>query len=106
MLASKRITLAATMFLLSNGMAVAAPAYVMGDLNLRAGPTTKSRVVSVLPRGATVDAFDCGPNWCRVDFDGYSGFASLSYLDVGAPGVAAMPPSPLAFLAPIFGPYY
>jgi hypothetical protein len=105
MFAPKRIAVAATLLMLSTGMAAAAPAFVLGDLNLRAGPSTGNRVVAVLPRGATVDAFDCGSGWCRVDYDGYSGFASMSYLDVGEPDDAP-PPSPLAFLAPIFDPFY
>jgi uncharacterized protein YraI len=85
MFAPKRIAVAATLLLLSAGMAAAEPASVLGDLNLRAEPTTGSPVVTVLPRGATVDAFDCGAGWCRVDYDGYIGFASMSYLDIGEP---------------------
>jgi len=112
MFAPKPIAVAATLLMLSSGMAAAAPAFVAGDLNLRAGPTTKSSVLIVMPRGTTVDAYACGRYWCRVEFAGYSGFASTSYLDVGGPGYAAASPpppitplTPLALLGGILNPY-
>jgi hypothetical protein len=81
----------------SVAVATAAPAVVTGDLNLRAGPGTGYGVMTVLPAGATVDAWRCSGNWCRVDYAGYSGFASASYLDIG--GYAAAPP-PAVYVGP------
>ena len=111
MFAPKQIAAAAALLMLTTSMAAAAPTRVLGDLNLRAGRGTGHHVITVLPAGAVVDAYNCGRNWCRVNFDGYSGFASMAYLDVGAPVYAEAPPppppaGPLAFLtAPFFGWY-
>jgi uncharacterized protein YraI len=62
--------------------AVAAPALVTTDLNLRAGPGTQYQSVGVLPNGAVVDVRGCtsGYSWCRVNYQGYDGWASSRYL--------------------------
>lgn len=62
--------------------AFANPALVTSDLNLRTGPSTGYRVVTAMPDGAIVDVSGCtrGYNWCRVDWNGYRGWASSHYL--------------------------
>ena len=95
----KHLALAAGLLLISAGAASAAPALVTGDLNLRSGPGTNFRVITVLPGGATVNVVDCGGGWCRVAWRGGDGFASRSYLDLGGPRYAAAPP-PRVYVAP------
>ncbi|MGD9867274.1 MAG: SH3 domain-containing protein [Hyphomicrobiales bacterium] len=65
---------------LALGAAPAAAAVVTGDLNLRSGPGTEYRVIASMPEGAQVNTGSCSGNWCHVNWRGYSGYASASYL--------------------------
>jgi uncharacterized protein YraI len=58
------------------------PATAWTDLNLRAGPNTTYPIVSVIPATQTVMVDGCleAANWCRVTYDGVSGWASGDYL--------------------------
>lgn len=62
--------------------AMAASALVTTDLNVRAGPSTGYPAVGVLPNGAVVEVLGCtgGYSWCRVNYGGYDGWVSSSYL--------------------------
>lgn len=62
--------------------ALAAPAQVTTTLNLRTGPSTGYAIETALPAGALVDVRGCtrGRNWCRVNWNGYDGWASSAYL--------------------------
>lgn len=62
--------------------ALANPALVTRDLHLRTGPSTGYNVITTMPDGAVVDVSGCtrGYNWCRVDWNGYRGWASSHYL--------------------------
>ncbi len=64
--------------LLSAGAAGAAT--VTSGLNLRSGPGTDYRVIDTLPAGAQVAVLGCSGSWCRVDWNGESGYASASYI--------------------------
>jgi uncharacterized protein YraI len=75
--------IAAGLLALSGGAASANPAVVAQDLHLRAGPGANYAVVSVMPQGADVQAWNCDGGWCRVSYNGETGFASRRYLDVG-----------------------
>ena len=88
----KSLSLAGGLLLLSVGAAAAAPAVVSDNLNLRSGPGTGYRVLNVLPEGSTVDVLGCGGNWCRVSSAEGTGYASSSYLDMGAGAYAEAPP--------------
>jgi uncharacterized protein YraI len=80
--------------LLSAGAASAAPAFVVTDLNVRAGESTAYPVIGVLPGGSTVDVSGCGDGWCYVP--SYGGFASASYLNIGAAAYGAVVPGYVA----------
>ena len=62
--------------------AVAAPAYVPSTVNLRAAPGTTSEIVSKIPSGSLVDADSCSEGWCAVTWQGKSGFAIQTALDM------------------------
>jgi uncharacterized protein YraI len=68
-----------------------AGAPVTTGLNLRAGPSTESEILTVMPAGATV-AVTGGPEngFYSVWFDGIAGYAYGDYLDFGG-GAAAVP---------------
>lgn len=81
--------------LLTTGAALAVPATVQSDLNVRSGPGTQYPLVGSLQGGQTVDVGSCTGSWCQVSFGGGSGFASRNYLAMGGgapgPAVAAAP---------------
>jgi uncharacterized protein YraI len=62
--------------------ALAKPAYVASTVNLRAAPGTTSEVVSKIPGGSLIDADNCTEGWCAVTWQGKSGFAIQSALDM------------------------
>jgi uncharacterized protein YraI len=57
------------------------------DVNLRSGPGASHARITVIPAGAQVQVHGCGA-WCRVTYDGRSGWVAARY--VGR-GVAARP---------------
>lgn len=101
MMTKTKLLYAGAALLLSAGAAAAAPAVSRADLNVRSGPGTEYAVVGVIQAGQTVDVAGCSGSWCQVAFDGGSGFASRSYLQMaaGAPGVG------VAVQAPAYDPY-
>lgn len=55
--------------------------YTSSALNLRSGRSSNSRVLTVIPEGAKVDAsYDFFNKWWKVSYDGYVGYASSNYL--------------------------
>jgi hypothetical protein len=62
--------------------AFAKPAYVPSTVNLRAAPGTTSEVVSKIPGGSLIDADNCTEGWCAVTWQGKSGFAKETALDM------------------------
>ena len=62
--------------------AVAKPAYVATTVNLRAAPGTTSEVVAKIPGGSLIDADNCTDGWCAVTWQGKSGFAIQTALDM------------------------
>jgi len=74
--------------------ALAKPAYVGSTVNLRAAPGTSSEIVDKIPGGSLIDAGDCSEGWCAVTWQGKSGFAIQSALDLSGrvPQRASTPP--------------
>lgn len=62
--------------------AYAATAMVTTNLNLRTGPSTAYPAITSMPDGVVVNVRGCtaGYNWCRVDWNGYDGWAAANYL--------------------------
>lgn len=96
----KHLVLAAGALLISASAAGAA--VVTNDLNLRAGPTTRSPVIDTMPAGAYVNILSCSGSWCRVAWRGTVGYASASYL-AGGGAYAYSPPVYVAPPAVSFG---
>lgn len=110
----KSTMIAAGLLALSGGAAMANPAVVERDLHLRAGPGANYAIVSVMPQGTDVQAWNCDGGWCRVSYNGRMGFASQRYLDIGYASMArpayrsyayAGPPAP-AYRAYAYEPAY
>lgn len=68
--------------LAASGAAFAAPAYVPSTVNLRAAPGTTSEIVTKIPGGSLIDAANCTEGWCAVTWQGKSGFAKQTALDM------------------------
>ena len=71
-----RLTLcAATVLTLSAEYVAARPVTTVAETNLRKGPATNSEVVTLIPKGSTVDVDKCSNGWCSVTWNEQTGFA-------------------------------
>lgn len=77
------ITTTAALALLT-APALAEPAVVATELNLRAGPGPNYVIETTMPAEAEVEVEGCveGGQWCRVTYDGQTGYAYAPYLVV------------------------
>ena len=73
---------AAALFALSAAAAGAAPAYVKSTVNLRTAPGTSNEILGKIPAGSLIDASNCDNGWCAVDWQGKSGYAIMTALDM------------------------
>jgi uncharacterized protein YraI len=99
----KHLSLAAGILIASAGAAVAAPAAVTSDLNVRSGPGTKYAVVGSVPAGATVNVLSCNGGWCRVAFGSRQGFVNNSYLAEADEGPVYGEAPPAVYVGPVYG---
>jgi hypothetical protein len=78
-----RAALPAALLLCSATAAFAWPAEVIEEIELRDRPTTRSRVLDVVPEGVIVDVIRCfdRDDWCLVAFEDTEGYARRRYLD-------------------------
>jgi uncharacterized protein YraI len=99
-----RMLTAAGVLAVSSGVAWAAPALVMSDLNMRAGPGTDSPVIVTVPGGSTVDVLGCDASgWCSVRFRRFAGYMNQAYLGGSGgpgPGYYGPPPPPVVYAPP------
>jgi uncharacterized protein YraI len=80
-----RIAAAAAIFtLLSAVGATAKPIVTSGDTNLRKSPGTDSAVLTLVPKGTTVEVGTCTNGWCQASFDGQDGFVIAQNVGMAA----------------------
>jgi uncharacterized protein YraI len=97
--------------------AMAAPAYVMTNVNMRSGPATTNEVVTRIPGGSLIEANNCKDGWCEVSWQGKNGYAIQTSLDLSGrvpsrprtsyqtvPGPGYVESGPPVYYGP--GPYY
>jgi hypothetical protein len=85
-----RIAASAVIFAaLSAVCAAAKPVVTTGDTNLRKAAGTESPVLTLIPKGTTVEVGKCTNGWCQASFDGQDG-----YLIGQNVGMAARRPPP------------
>jgi uncharacterized protein YraI len=71
-----RIAASAAIFtLLSAACATAKPVALTADTNLRKAPGTDSEVLTLMPKGTTVEVGKCSNGWCETSLNGKDGFA-------------------------------
>ena len=70
-----RIAASAAIFtLLSAVCATAKPIAATAETNLRKSPGTDSPVLTIIPKGATVEVGKCSNGWCEASLDGQNGY--------------------------------
>ena len=65
---------AAIVTLLLQGDATAKPVTTIAETNLRKAAGTGSEVLTLIPKGTTVEIGKCSSGWCEASFDGKDGF--------------------------------
>ncbi|GGE40800.1 hypothetical protein GCM10007276_17710 [Agaricicola taiwanensis] len=99
-LSLKHLLVAGATSLATATSALAVPANVTADLNLRQGPGTAYAPVATIPRGDMVEVVDCQGAWCEIGWRGYGGFASRSYLAYDYRGPRRYAPAPVVVMPP------
>jgi len=120
MTVSQLVVCTTALGLLSAASAMADPAYVTSNVNLRTAAGTSNPIMDKIPAGSLVDTANCS-EWCEVSWQGKRGFVIATSLDrsgrVPMRRAAAPPPTgavaaageytvvpPPVVVAP--GPYY
>jgi hypothetical protein len=65
---------AAILMLLPTVGAMAKPVILAGDTNLRSSPGTNSTVVTLIPKGTSVEVGKCSNGWCQTSYNGQDGY--------------------------------
>jgi uncharacterized protein YraI len=99
----KSLSLAAGLFLASAAAAVASPAAVTNNINLRSGPGAKFAAVGSVPAGAIVNVLSCNGAWCRVAFGDRQGFVNNTYLAQADEGPVYGDAPPVVYAGPVYG---
>jgi uncharacterized protein YraI len=90
-----RIAAAAAVFSLSSAVgATAKPVTLAAETNLRKAPGTDSEVLTLMPKGTTVEVGKCTNGWCEATMDDKKGFAIAQNLGM-ATARRAPPPGPI-----------
>ncbi len=80
-------------FLLSVNSALAVPALVAEEIELRWGPSEEFPAQAVIPGGTQVDVESCATEWCLVRVGDLEGFLPLHFLNFLSPQPALVVPS-------------
>jgi uncharacterized protein YraI len=109
---------AAVVILLSAVGTAAKPIATTAETNLRKSAGTDSPVLSIIPKGTTVEVGKCTRGWCEVSTDGREGYVIARNLGLAPPRRSAQvydeqmvdAAGPPAYAPPIYygfhGPYY
>ncbi len=54
------------------------------NLNLREGPSSKSKILTTVPKGSDVNVIQSFSYWCKVSYDGTIGYVSKKFLSKNA----------------------
>ena len=70
-----RIAISAAIFTLMSAVcAVAKPIATTAETNLRKSPGTDSPVLTIIPKGTTIEVGKCSNGWCETSSDGQNGY--------------------------------
>jgi hypothetical protein len=80
-----RVAASAVIFtFLSAVCASAKPITITADTNLRKSPGTDSPVLTLIPKGTTVEVGKCSNGWCQTSLNGQDGYAIAQNLGMAA----------------------
>ncbi|MGF7157417.1 SH3 domain-containing protein [Bartonella heixiaziensis] len=65
---------------LATTVSKAADAFVISNLNFRAGPSTQYTLRGLIPVGTLVFVQTCRENWCQIRYNTQTGWVSSRYL--------------------------
>src|SRR5262245_25322484 len=101
------ISLSFPALVISTGVALARVGTTTTQLGLHEGPSSNTELLLTMPAGAKVSVGACSRSWCKVNWNGYSGYAVKSGLAISAvPGVSARTAyPPPGEIVPIYPPY-
>jgi uncharacterized protein YraI len=114
-------TLAVGFILLSVVCATAKPIAAVAETNLRKSADADSPVLTIIPKGATVEVGKCSKGWCGASFESRDGFVIARDVGLSRPRVPRTAAqvydevvfnqgTPPAFYPPLYygyhGPYY
>ena len=71
---AKAAASAAIITVLLTSAATAKPIATVAETNLRKGPGTDTEVLTLIPKGTTVEVGKCTNGWCEASLDGKDGF--------------------------------
>ncbi|MBQ0016422.1 MAG: DUF3761 domain-containing protein [Bacteroidales bacterium] len=78
--------------------------YTTANLNIRVEPTVYSPVLSVIPRGTTIEIEDdCDCAWVPVYYNGTIGYVCTRYISDSAPRNVARPTSSVRYYTNSYG---
>ena len=104
-----RIAASAAVFtLLSAACAAAKPVTITTDTNLRKSPGTDSEVLTLMPKGTTVEVGKCSNGWCQTSLNGQDGYAIAQNLGMAPRRVPRGPEEEVDEYAPpvVYRPAY
>ena len=81
---------AAVLMAFAVDFAAAKPVTVVAEVNLRKGPGTDSEVLTLIPKGTSVEVGTCTNGWCQVSYNGQDGYSIAPNLGL-APRPAPRP---------------
>src|SRR5579863_5195699 len=88
---AKAAASAAIVTLLLTGAINAKPIATVAETNLRKGPGTDTEVLTLIPKGTTIEVGKCTNGWCEASLDGKDGFVIARNVGL-APRPAPRPP--------------
>ena len=82
------LALALLLALPALGVSVGEATVTASLLNFRDGPSTDAKVIGQAPRGATVTVLEVLDGWCKVEYEGKTGYMCSDYLESPEPAAA------------------
>ncbi len=74
------LSLALLLAMSAHGLEIGSAEVTASLLNFREGPTTSSKIIGTAPRGEIVEILEVLDGWCRVSYQGKTGYMSADYL--------------------------
>ena len=82
MTVARASVIAAAALMLSVAAAEAKSNTVTAEVNLRDTPTTSGKILTLIPKGTSVEVTACINGWCEVSYNGQNGYVISRNLDV------------------------